>query len=95
MMVISARSEKENLFTTEFISQVKLPFLILFFSYDLTAFFLGEMEGRLTEPLYKNQAELLKTLQPSRPALNTAFALLKIILYALIFQKLFQMTSTV
>lgn len=95
MGVISAESEKENLFTTEFISQVKLPFHILFFSYDLTPLFLGEMEGRLTETFYKNQAELLKALQLSRPALDTSFALLKIIIYALIFQKLFQVTSTI
>lgn len=74
MWAISAGSEKENVFTTEFISQVKLPVLILFSKYDLTPFFLGEMEGRLTEPLYKNQAELLNALQSNRPTLNTDFA---------------------
>lgn len=63
------------MFTTEFISQVKLPVLILFSSYDLTPFFLGKMEGRLTDPFYKNQTELLKALQLSRPTLDADFAL--------------------
>ena len=42
MWVISVGSEKENIFTTEFTSQVKLLVLILFSSYDLTPFFLGK-----------------------------------------------------
>lgn len=70
MWAISAGSEEENVFTTEFISQVKLPVLTLFSRDNLTPFFLGEMEGRLTEPFYKDRAELLKALQLSRPILD-------------------------
>jgi hypothetical protein len=51
--VISGKNGKGNLFIIEFTSQVKLPVLVLFSGYDLTPFLSGEMEGRLTELVYK------------------------------------------